>query len=86
MWVDMIDTYCNVPGPADGYVRVPIYVDLTEKEYRTLRKKFCNEFNKDGTPIRCFVVTRSELPKLYDTTKSLASYKCDLMFRWLFKL
>lgn len=86
MWVDMIDSYYNVPGPADGYVRVPIYVDLTEKEYGALCKKFCNEFNKNGRPIRCLVAIRSELPKRYDATKSLNSYKYEQMLRWLFKL
>ena len=84
MWKDPI---ChNIPGPADGCVRIPIYVDLTEKEYMAFRRKFCAQYLKSDEPVRCFTVTRSELPRHYDATKSLDSYKCEVMLRWLFKL
>lgn len=84
MWNDPMRHH--IPGPADGCVRIPIYVDLTEKEYMAFRRKFCAKYPESDEPVRCFVVTRSELPKHYDTTKSLDSYKGEVMLRWLFKL
>lgn len=84
MWNDPIRN--DIPGPADGCVRIPIYVDLTEKEYMTFRRKFCAEYLESDEPVSCFTVTRSELPKHYDATKSLDSYKGEVMLRWLFKL
>ena len=84
MWKDPIRH--DIPGPADGCVRLPIYVDLTEKEYMAFRRKFCGDHVRDYGPVRCFTVVRSELPKHYDVTKPLDSYKCEVMIRWLFKL
>ena len=84
MWKDPIRH--NIPGPADGCVRIPIYVDLTEKEYTTLCRKFCSEHVEDDIPVKAFTIIRSELPKHYDTTKQLSSYRAEVMLRWLFKL
>ena len=84
MWEDPI---CyNIPGPTNGCVRIPIYVDLTEKEYMAFRRKFCAKYLESDEPVRCFTVTRSELPKHYDVTRPLSSYKGEVMLRWLFKL
>ena len=84
MWNDPMCRY--IPGPKDGCVRIPIYVDLTEKEYMAFRRKFCAKYLKSDEPVRCFNVTRSELSRHYDVTKSLDSYKAEVMLRWLFKL
>lgn len=84
MWKDPI--YHNIPGPADGCVRIPIYVDLTEKEYMAFRRKFCAKYLESDEPVRCFAVTRSELSRHYDVSKPLSAYKGEVMLRWLFKL
>ena len=84
MWEDPMRRY--IPEPKDGCVRIPIYVDLTEKEYMAFRRKFCAEYLESDEPVRCFTVTRSELPRHYDAAKPLSSYKGEVMFRWLFKL
>ena len=84
MWNDPMRRY--IPEPKKGCVRIPIYVDLTEKEYMAFRRKFCAAYLKSDEPVRCFNVTRSELSRHYDVTKSLDSYKAEVMLRWLFKL
>ena len=84
MWKDPMRRY--ITEPKDGCVRIPIYVDLTEKEYMAFRRKFCAEYLESDEPVRCFTVTRSELPKHYDVTKPLSAHKAGVMLRWLFKL
>ena len=84
MWKDPMRRY--IPEPKDGCVRIPIYVDLTEKEYMAFRRKFCAEYLESDEPVRCFTVTRSELPRNYDVTKPLSAHRAGVMLRWLFKL
>lgn len=81
MWEDPI--YDRIPGPKLEYVRFPIYVDLTEEEYKKLIKK-CEDVNwPKSERIRAIQFVRSERPGHYDVKRS---DKADTLFRWLFKL
>ena len=84
MWKDPMSRY--IPELKDGYVRLPIYVDLTEKEYMAFHRKFCVEYLKSDEPVRCITIIRSELPRHYDVTKPLSSHRVGVLLRWLFKL
>ena len=85
MWKDPF--YDRVPGPELGYVRLPIYVDLTKEEYKKFNKKWKDAGFQGTRDIQCIQVVRSERSsKRYDITKPLDEHKANLLFRWLFKL
>lgn len=84
MWKDPF--YDRVPGPELGYVRLPIYVDLTKEEYKKFNKKWKDAGFSGTRDIQCIQVVRTELSKHYDISKSLKEHESNLLLSWLFKL
>lgn len=69
-----------------GRVVIPIYVELTDNEYDAFMKKYHEAYGSWDKYVHHISITRSELPKHYDITKSSNAYKTSTLFRWLFKL
>lgn len=71
-----------------GNIRIPIYINLTPKEY----EKFIDKHNEVyGPEDECSVVCsmefiRSKVPKSYDVTISEQGLKLKSLMRWLLKL
>lgn len=69
-----------------GRIVIPIYVELTDNEYNAFMKKYHEAYGHWDEYIHHISITRSEIPKHYDITKSLNAHKTSTLFRWLFKL
>ena len=73
---------------ASGIHRIPIYVNLTPKEY----EKFLDKYNEVyGPEDECGAICsmefiRSKVPKPYDLTISEPGLKLKSLMRWLLKL
>lgn len=75
----------EVHSPSNS-ITIPIYVELTDDEYNAFVKKYHEAYGHWDEYVHDISITRSEIPKHYDITKSLNAHKTSTLFRWLFKL
>lgn len=67
-------------------ITIPIYVELTLKEYNAFMKKYHDAYGHWVQSAPHIQVVRCMRPKHYEVAKAPATYKTDTLLRWLLKL
>lgn len=67
-------------------ITIPIYVELTLKEYNAFMKKYHEAYGHGNQSVQHIQVVRCMRPKHYEVAKAPTAYKTDTLLRWLLKL